>query len=238
MSGKKRSYFARRMRAWKRGWTGSMDTPRGRRNAWIDMMVFDHGAFRAVWRNLHRVHDGVWRSNQPDPRMIGRLARRGFRSVLNLRGENGYGSYLLEKQACAALGLELADIRMHSRQLPEVWKVRQLDALFARLEKPLLMHCKSGADRAGIASALYLLLHTDVPVAEAKKQLSARYLHFRGSKTGVLDYMLDTYEAVAAETGVSFREWVYTEYDQKALMASYRASAASSFLVDRILQRE
>lgn len=235
---KKRPFWQRWIRAWKRGWMAVPGSARWYRGAWVDMMVFDHGFLRVLWRNLHQLHDGVWRSNQPDPRLIGRLSGQGFRSVLNLRGENDYGSYLLEKEACAKHGLELANIRLLSRELPEVWKVREIDRLFATLEKPLLMHCKSGADRAGMASALYLLLHTDVPVAKAKKQLSARYLHFRGSKTGVLDYMLDSYEAVAAETGISFRDWVYTDYDRQALMASYKSNAASSFLVDRILGRE
>ena len=34
------------------------------------------------------------------------------------------------------------------------------------------MHCKSGADRAGLASALWLLHVERRPVAEAMKQLS------------------------------------------------------------------
>ena len=62
--------------------------------------------------------------------------------------------------------------------------------LFNSIEKPALMHCKSGADRAGLMAALYVLIHCKKPVAEAMKQLSLRYLHVRQAKTGMLDSFL------------------------------------------------
>ena len=33
----------------------------------------------------------------------------------------------------------------------------------------MLMHCKSGADRAGLMSVLYRHLHEGVPIEEAKR---------------------------------------------------------------------
>ena len=50
--------------------------------------------------------------------------------------------------------------------------------------------------------------------------------------------MLERYAADAAETPMSFREWVEARYDPEALMAGYRADRAASFLVDRVLRRE
>ena len=52
-----------------------------------------------------------------------------------------------------------------------------LIALMERVEKPILIHCKDGADRTGLASALYLAVvkQEDPKVAEA--QLSIRYGH-------------------------------------------------------------
>jgi protein tyrosine/serine phosphatase len=38
----------------------------------------------------------------------------------------------------------------------------------------MLIHRKSGADRAGLMSALYLDLKEGVPMAQAKRQLSLR----------------------------------------------------------------
>ena len=73
-------------RRWKDGWVGDMDATGARQAATLDMLIFDHGLVRKAWRNLHEVDAGVWRSNQPDPAMIRRLAARGFRAILNLRG--------------------------------------------------------------------------------------------------------------------------------------------------------
>jgi protein tyrosine/serine phosphatase len=236
---RRKSGFKAWQRRWKKGWTAP-DVPasRRRRNAWIDMLVFDDGVFRILWRNLHEFHEGVWRSSQPDPALIARLAARGCRAVLNLRGETLYGSYLLEREACAAHGLELVNVKFQSRQLPEVREVRQLDEIFHRIPHPFLIHCKSGADRSGFAAALYLLLKAGLPMAEARRQLSVRYLHFKRSKTGVLDFMLDAYEAAALRKPQSFRDWVYSEYDPDALMSQFHSGAAADFLVDHVLGRE
>jgi protein tyrosine/serine phosphatase len=211
--------------------------PRALRHARLDMLLIDHGVLRLAWRNFHQVHPGVWRSAQPDPGQIARLAARGFRAVLNLRGDTGQGAYLLERDACARYGLDLVNLKLHARALPEVGLVRRLDTVFGEIARPFVMHCKSGADRGGFAAALYLLLHTDVAVARAKAQLSPRYLHFRQSRAGILDYMLEAYRAEAEAEGIGFRDWVYSRYDPAALTARYRSRAAD-FGVDRVLHRE
>ena len=57
-------------------------------------------------------------------------------------------------------------------------------AFLAKLEYPVLVHCKSGADRAGLFAALFLILREGATVAEAREELSPRYGHFRHAKTG------------------------------------------------------
>jgi protein tyrosine/serine phosphatase len=100
------------------------------------------------------------------------------------------------------------------------------------------MHCKSGADRAGFAAALYLLLQRGATAEEARRQLSWRYLHLRGAATGVLHFMLERYQQDSAAEPMSFRTWVERRYDPAALMAAYKSSRGSSFIVDRVLRRE
>jgi protein tyrosine/serine phosphatase len=235
----RRQGFVRRwQRRWKDGWVGDLDAPGARRNAMIDMLIFDHGLLRKAWRNAHEIDAGVWRSNQPDPALIRRLAAQGFRAILNLRGATEYGSYLLEREACQAAGIELVDFKMSSRTLPTREEILALDAIFARMPRPFLMHCKSGADRAGFAAALYLLLAKGVTAEEARRQLSWRYLHLRGAATGVLHFLLERYAQDSAAEPMSFREWVERRYDREALQAAYTSSGAADFVVDRVLGRE
>ncbi len=225
-------------RRWKDGWVGDLDAPGARRNAAIDMLVFDHGLLRKAWRNEHEIDVGVWRSNQPDPGTIRRLKARGIKAILNLRGETQWGSYLLEREACRAAGIELVDFKLSSRKLPSREELLELDRIFAELPRPFLMHCKSGADRAGFAAALYLMLRRDATAAVAGEQLSWRYLHLRSGATGVLHFLLERYAAETAETPMPFRDWVATRYDADALMAEYRSDGATDFVLDRVLRRE
>ncbi len=84
---------------------------------------------------------------------------------------------------------------LRSRDAPDKATILAAKAFFEGIEYPAVMHCKSGADRAGLAAALYLILHEGRPVAEAARQLSARYGHFRFAKTGILDAFFDRYLA-------------------------------------------
>lgn len=235
---RQRGLIRRWQRRWKDGWSGRLDSPRARRDATIDMLLFDHGLLRIVWRNEAEVAPGVWRSNQPDPRAIRSLARRGFRSILNLRGATEYGSYLLEAEACRAAGIELVNLKFSSRTLPTRAEILELDALFDQLPKPLLMHCKSGADRSGFAAALYLLLHEGATPEAALAHLTWRHLHFGAGSTGILRFMIERYAADARRSPTSFRDWVSTRYDPVALTAAYRSSRAASLVTDCLLRRE
>ena len=94
---------------------------------------------------------------------------------------------------------------------------------FATAQRPMLIHCKSGADRSGLAAALYLILVCDAPVATALRQLHWRYLHFSGGPRGVLDHMIRRYGAAQAARGVALQDWIATDYDPVALTAEFTA---------------
>lgn len=235
---KQKGPIRRWQRRWKDGWSGRLDSPRARRNAVIDMLVFDHGLIRTVWHNEAEVVPGVWRSNQPDPRTIRRLAERGIRAILNLRGATEYGSYLLEEEACRAAGIELVDLKFSSRVLPSRSELLALDTMFARLPRPFLMHCKSGADRSGFAAALYLLLREGADAATALEQMSWRYLHLGTGSTGIMRFMIERYAADSAREPMDFREWVERRYDPEALTEAFKAGGVASFVTDQVLRRE
>lgn len=209
-----------------------------RLRAWASMFFVDHGFFRYLNLNQHRVGARAWRSAQPAPHHFRRFARQGIRTVIYLRAGTALGSWQLEKDACAASGLELRRFGLRSRRLPEAKTIRAFKALLEEVEYPVLFHCKSGADRAGLAAALYLLLAEGRPVAEAKRQLSFRYLHLRQGKTGVLDAMLEAYEADAAARPIGFLDWVDTRYDPAAIEAGFRPTRLGDLLTDRLFRRE
>lgn len=209
-------------------WGGDISTPRARRKALVHFHLLDHGMLRALWSNLSEISPGVWRCNQPSPRGVRRLKRLGLKSILNLRGENQRSPYLFEKETCEETGLNLVNCTLAARKLvPRKNILAVLDA-FDTIQHPFAMHCKSGADRAGLASALYLLHVKGATPAEAKRQLSFRYLHLANSATGILDHMLDAYDESNAVTPIPIREWINTQYDHRKLTKEFNRGRSKS----------
>lgn len=131
--------------------------------------------------NFHSVVVGeLYRSNQPTPDRLARYQRDvHIRTILNLRGARpGAPWYEAERKAAKNLGLTLIDFPMSDHEVLSPNRVDALVRAMADAPKPLLIHCKAGADRSGLAAALYLarISHTDPEVAEG--QLSIVYGHF------------------------------------------------------------
>lgn len=212
--------------------------PAGRLRAWVSLYWGDHGFLRTVWSNSAAVDERMARRNQPSPGHIAKLARAGVNTIINLRGESNTGFYALEREACARAGVALEDFRIYSRAAPSKETVFSALELFERIEYPAVMHCKSGADRAGLMAALYLLGHRGRPLEEAQQQLSLRYGHIRAGKTGVLDAFLEAYAAANAEAPIAFRDWLRERYDAEAVQAAFKPPWWGDALVDIILRRE
>lgn len=56
-------------------------------------------------------------------------------------------------------------------------EARQLATLLRDAPKPLLIHCRSGSDRTGLASAIYLNQVANIDQETAERQLSLRFGH-------------------------------------------------------------
>ena len=202
------------------------------------LLLRDHGLFREVYPNLFRLSPNAYRSGQPSPRQLRRYQQRfGIRTVINLRGATETPVLRLEREACRRLGLALVTIRIGSRRLPLKETVREAARLFDEVDYPILMHCKAGADRAGLMAMLYLHLKEGRPIAELR-ELHWKYGHFRHANTGLLDHFFDAYLADTAREPMGLLEWVERRYDRERLRAEYRPRAISSFVVDHVLRRE
>ena len=219
-------------------WRRKLASPRDRLGAWLNMIFVDHAFFRAVYLNRHRVAEGVWRAAQPWPHQIRKLAREGVRTIINLRGGQTYGSLPLEIETCEDHGVNFENFVLRSRALPTIEEIRALQDLFKTIEYPVLFHCKSGADRAGMMSVLYLALHEGRPVSEARRQLSLKYGHFSRGPTGILDALFDAYEADQPDAIMPLVEWFETRYDPEAITIAFKAGKMGSFLTEIVLRRE
>lgn len=236
----------RRMRQWLRAWRqGVADaSPAWARRAfgpaigYADMLLIDHGIFRLAYLNRHPLGRHAWRSAQPAPHQIASLKRLGVKTIVNLRGERFCGSYWLEQAACAKHGITLVDYQIRSRAAPTREEVIGARDVLQRIEYPALLHCKSGADRAGLMSTLYMIVREGRPVAEAKEQLGLKFGHIRQSDTGILDYFFERYLEETAAAPMDFFDWVETRYDSEELLRSFQAKGWANVITNKLLRRE
>jgi protein tyrosine/serine phosphatase len=218
--------------------SGDLSSRRGRVRAWSDSLLVDHAVFRLLWDNLAEVVPGrLYRSNHPTPSRLAQAKRRlGLRTLINLRGHRQCGSDALSRAAAQELGLTHMDMAFESRGAPHRDRILRFAALYSTLQTPALMHCKSGADRAGLASGLAVMFEGGT-TAQALAQLSWRFGHFSRSRTGILDAFFHLYEREAAGR-LAFLDWVRDEYDEHHLRSQFSAGRLSSFVNDRLLKRE
>jgi len=137
--------------------------------------------------NVHSVVAGeIYRSAQLSTAQLTAYASRyRLRTIVNLRGANpGRPWYDREVAASAHLG------------------VARLLAILNAADKPLLIHCQSGADRSGLVAGLYLAAIARHGEAAAEDQLSIRYGHI-GLPHVASAYAMDrTWETL--ESGLGF----------------------------------
>jgi protein tyrosine phosphatase (PTP) superfamily phosphohydrolase (DUF442 family) len=170
--------------------------------------------------NFHAVIPGrAYRSAQLSPEAMSRTVKRyGIRTIVNLRGcSDGEGWYEDESRATQRLDIAQEDIGFSAGRLPAACEVRHLVEALDRTEYPVLLHCRQGKDRTGIAAVIVKLLQTEATLVEARRQLGLRFGHLAVGRTSNLDRFFDLYEEWLATEGrphsaAAFREWVARAY--------------------------
>jgi protein tyrosine/serine phosphatase len=142
--------------------------------------------------NLHTVEEGrVYRSAQLDRAGFERvIAEHHIKSILNLRGPNADQAWYQDEIAVTSeLGVAHYDFALSARRQVAPARMRELVELVRNAPKPLLIHCRSGADRTGLAAALYRYSIQGKSPEDAAAELSLRYAHFPWltSKTIAMD---------------------------------------------------
>ena len=182
----------------------------------------DHAILRQVWSNFDQIAPRVYRSNHPSPKQFEWLRDQGIKTILSFRSF-GFAPTQTERYICNQLGLDLHICPLSAGRAPLASELNALFGYFDTLEKPFLMHCKSGADRTSLASALYLIDQAGYSADQTKHMFSLRYVHLKFSKKGVLDAFIDAFAHANHSTGIPIREWVNTVYNPVELQAAFDA---------------
>ncbi|HKI16923.1 MAG TPA: tyrosine-protein phosphatase [Isosphaeraceae bacterium] len=177
--------------------------------------------FRRPWfeGNLAVLDPGrVIRSAQPTRQLRRWIDGFQLRAILNLRGgSRADWWYDSEVAAAEAHGVAFYDLPLSATRRPTRRELLFLIDVLERCPYPLLIHCKSGADRTGLASALYLMVKRNQPPELAENAFALEFGHVPFLGTEHLHEPLHEYATWLKVRGLAhsperFRAWVKTEY--------------------------
>jgi hypothetical protein len=160
----------------------------------------------------------VIRSAQPTTGLSGLIKNHHLASILNLRGGSFRDSwYSAEVQVAESSGVSFFDLPLSATQRPSRRDLLLLIDLLDRCPYPLLIHCKAGADRTGLASAVYLMMHRGEPPGQAAGAFTLYHSHLPVFGPEHLHEPLDEYARWLETRSLShtperFRQWVKNEY--------------------------
>lgn len=135
--------------------------------------------------NLYRVSADLYRGAQPTTQGLQELQKLGIKIVINLRETNG------EQAKVAGLGLTYHHIPMTA------WLVHDEDVVqFLRIvgtpnHAPIFVHCKRGADRTGLMSAVYRIALQGWTKDAAIAEMTQGGFRFNRGYQNVVNYIRD-----------------------------------------------
>jgi protein tyrosine phosphatase (PTP) superfamily phosphohydrolase (DUF442 family) len=170
--------------------------------------------------NFHEIIPGcLYRSAQlTAPELRAAQERFGIRSVINLRGccpDEPW--YHVEAKVCRELGIEHYDLNFSAYLPPAPQELQKLLAALQNGPRPLLIHCRRGADRTGLASAIAYLFQTQGDSQGAWSQISLRQGHLGWGRVQAMRWVLERYFAWLPQAGSkhsqeTLQRWATTAY--------------------------
>jgi hypothetical protein len=169
--------------------------------------------------NLGIVDPGrVIRAAQPTTQLPRLIHDYQLASILNLRGGSTRDQwYTAEVQAARSAGLAFFDLPLSAVKRPSRRDLLLLIDTLERCKYPLLIHCKAGADRTGLASAIYLMMHRGEPPQKAIGAFTLYHSHVplfgpQHLHEPLLEYAEWLEARAVNHTPGQFRQWVKDVY--------------------------
>jgi uncharacterized protein (TIGR01244 family) len=196
------------------------------------ILTEEHNFINLFWFNFHKVDEGVYRSAQLTPWRLKKVIKKyGIKTIINLRGNKQNYMYKREKEICKKMGVDYYTISLKSRDITKIRKeeLEKLIYLFKTAKKPILFHCKAGADRTGFASVLWHIINGKDKNWAIEKELRLKYAYLSFSKAGILKELFKKYDEKE-----DFVEW----FERNKHTIHYKGNKFINFFYEKVLRRE
>lgn len=173
--------------------------------------------------NWHAVVPGeIYRSaHLPSDEILSVVHRFGIKTIVNLRDRCPWEPwYQDETKAVQAAGIGRCDVGFSAYVPPAPAELQKLWKALETAPRPLMIHCRRGADRTGLASTIAALYQGDtaITVDEAKaQQLTIFKGHAGVGRVEVMSEVVNLYQAWLTHhhylhTRSHLKEWIMHEY--------------------------
>jgi protein tyrosine phosphatase (PTP) superfamily phosphohydrolase (DUF442 family) len=115
--------------------------------------------------NLHRITPWLYRSEQPTAEGMKNLEKLGIRTVINLRAFHD------DAEAVKGTKLRRERLKILTWDVDDKHVIEVLRILREPANGPYLIHCKHGADRTGLMSAMYRILEQGWSKEDALREM-------------------------------------------------------------------
>lgn len=140
--------------------------------------------------NFHQVNSRLYRGAQPREGGIRKLASLGFKTIINLRGEDE--STRAEESEAEALGMRYFAVPLPGMRRPSDEQVERVLSFINDSENQLVfVHCHHGEDRTGLIVAVYRISQDGWTGEQAKAEAKRHGMHW--TQVGMKDYISDYY---------------------------------------------
>ncbi len=162
----------------------------------VVLIALTYFVYPSIRNNIHTVIPGeVYRSAQlPHEKLDELIQKDHIKTIFNLRGSHvGELWYTLEFNSAKQNNIRFYNWSLPAHSMPTKEQLQHIITALDEAPRPILIHCKNGADRSGLVSAFALILYKNSNFTEADKQITYRYLALSPSSVGRL--VMPKYEA-------------------------------------------
>ena len=198
----------------------------------IKILKEEHNFINLFWFNFHKVDEGIYRSAQLTPWRLKKIIKKyNIKTIINLRGNNKNYMYQKEKEICKKMGVDYFTVSLSSRNPSKIKKeeLKKLIYILKNAKKPLLFHCKAGADRTGFTAVLWHIINKKDKNWAIKKELKLKYGYISCSKAGIVKEIFKKYPE-----DKDFIEW----FEENKNNFKFKGNKIINFIYDKILKRE
>jgi protein tyrosine/serine phosphatase len=133
--------------------------------------------------NFFAVDEDLYRSAQPSHAAMLELEKMGIKTVLDLRNFDN------DKDEAKETKLKLIQVPINTWQINDESVVRALRIIADKSYRPLLVHCKHGADRTGTIIAMYRIVIQGWTKEDALKELTDGGFGYHPIWTNIPEYI-------------------------------------------------